>query len=185
MHDSQQRQSRPRHVSVDGTSLQQWRQRGTHSSCTKDESAAFSQTEAVSVLPGQWPPEQRFEPTGTLHQIREAILAELRAIQFPGGSRGLLAALMAGQVASCPFPQSATERIRRLCQQSTPELPALEHELPQPIDIKLLQRLRKLAGDPDVEVMDTYRVGVPLGVGVDLPRTPHVFLAKEVWSLKE
>ena len=33
--------------------------------------------------------------------------------------------------------------------------------------------------------MATYACGVPLGVGVDLPRTPAVFPEKRMWSLPE
>ena len=39
--------------------------------------------------------------------------------------------------------------------------------------------------DPDHGVMKTFAVGVPIGVGVRLPRTPPVFKPKRTWSLLE
>ena len=43
----------------------------------------------------------------------------------------------------------------------------------------------KALGDPDHEIMGTYAVGVPVGLGTDLPRTPKVFPEKTKWSLPE
>ena len=64
-------------------------------------------------------------------------------------------------------------------------MPPGEVALPQPVDVLLLGSLLKSFGDPDFEVVTTYARGVPLGVGVDLPRTPAVFPPKLKWALKE
>ena len=54
----------------------------------------------------------------------------------------------------------------------------------QPMDVLLLGSALKATGDPDWKVMLTYAVGVPLGVGVEMLRTPAVFPPKTKWSLK-
>ena len=45
----------------------------------------------------------------------------------------------------------------------------------------LLGKVFRLFGGPDWEGLGMYAVGVPLGLGVDLPRTPAVFPAKTKW----
>ena len=88
-----------------------------------------------------------------------------------------------------PFPPEATARLRDLAREVSRdhkvELPPGEVALPQPVDVLLLGSLLKAFGDPDSEVMVAYARGVPLGVGVDLPRTPDVFPPKLKWALKE
>ncbi len=56
---------------------------------------------------------------------------------------------------------------------------------PQPIEVELLGAYLKACGDPDWSVMKEFRVGVRIGVGVELPRTPVVFEEKQKWSLPE
>ena len=51
---------------------------------------------------------------------------------------------------------------------------------PQPVDVLLLGSVLRAIGDLDWEVMRTYAVGVPLGLGVDMPCTPAVFPQGEV-----
>ena len=55
----------------------------------------------------------------------------------------------------------------------------------QPIDALLLGSVLKALDDPDGEVMRTYATGVPLGVGVEMPRALAVFPPNTKWSLKE
>ena len=56
---------------------------------------------------------------------------------------------------------------------------------PQLVDTVLLGKVIRAFGDLGRAVLGLYTVGVPLGLGVDLPRTPEVFPAKTKWSLKE
>ena len=56
---------------------------------------------------------------------------------------------------------------------------------PQPIDVLLLGAVLRAIGDPDAEIMALYAVGVPLGLNVELPRTPAVFPPKLRYSLAE
>jgi hypothetical protein len=55
----------------------------------------------------------------------------------------------------------------------------------QPIDIALLKAFLPDAGDPDAAVMDDYAVGVRIGVGVIMPRTPAVYGERTKWMLEE
>jgi len=55
----------------------------------------------------------------------------------------------------------------------------------QPVDISLLRALLEDAGDPDYEILDSYPVGVRIGVGVVLPRTPAVYEERVKWRLPE
>ena len=53
----------------------------------------------------------------------------------------------------------------------------------QPVDVLMLGSLMKALDDPDFAIMVEYAIGVPIGLGVNLPRTPEVFPAKVKWSL--
>ena len=64
-------------------------------------------------------------------------------------------------------------------------LPVGQTLQPQPVDVLLLGGALRAMGDPDSESMLIYATGVPVGLGVDLPRTPKVFPPKQQWSLKQ
>ncbi len=51
--------------------------------------------------------------------------------------------------------------------------------------MELLGAYIRACGDPDWEIMKTYRAGVRIGVGVDLPRTLEVLKEKVRWRLPE
>jgi hypothetical protein len=59
----------------------------------------------------------------------------------------------------------------------------IEEPLRQNIDFKLLGVLLQGIKDPDWEIMHQYEVGVRVGAGIPLPRTPAVFPEKQKWSL--
>ena len=88
-----------------------------------------------------------------------------------------------------PLPPEATERLRDYTKDLTREvtlpLPEGRPLQPQPVDTVLLGKVLRSFGDRDWGVLGLYSVGVPLGLGVDLPRTPAVFPAKTKWPLKE
>ena len=104
---------------------------------------------------------------------------------LPGGVGRILASIISGQALECPFPEAGTERIRKQMYEVTSDVPSPPAHQEQPVDIELLHRLLVLAGDPDADAMMLYRAGVPIGVGVDLPRTEAIFPPKVRWSLKE
>ena len=100
-----------------------------------------------------------------------------------GGFNRIFDDLASGRVLDDPFPPAATERLRGVVRHAARghevKLDASERLQDQPIDVLLL------GSALNWEVMKTYGVGVPLGVGVELPRTPAVFPPKPKWSLKE
>ena len=113
--------------------------------------------------PGQWPPSRRLPESGVAAQFQRAILGELAALPADKSARSILAKLMGGELTSDPFPTTATERLRDY----------------------LKSLVRDFQEVPDPPLMDVYATGVPLGLGVDLPRTPMVFPPKVKWSLGE
>ena len=101
----------------------------------------------------------------------------------------MLADLTSGRLTDPPFPEEATQRLRDYVDGLTkgvdiPTDPSQDLQ-PQPVDVLQLGRVLKLLGETEWAIMDTYATGVPLGLGVDLPRTPAVFPPKLRYSLKE
>ena len=141
--------------------------------------------------PGLWRPQRRHPPTGIALELFRALSEELDllASSTQGGLNRMLADIASGRVASDPFPADATERLRSWFEcLSRAHKHAVDHDevlQDQPVDVLLLGRLLWLMGDPDWAIMGTYATGVPLGLGVDLPRTPDVFPPKTRDSLKE
>ena len=130
--------------------------------------------------PGMWTPERRLRPTGVAAKLHEALCFELTKLgnSREGGLEGLLADLTAGRLLESPFPAEATQQLRDyVADLTTPRRVSLNpgKELqPQPVDVLLLGIVLRALGDPDWKDMRTYAVGVPLGLGVYLPRTPAV-----------
>ena len=136
--------------------------------------------------PGLWPPDRRFEPEGGLLQIRGVICAEINKIyDQPGGINKFLANMIGGKLTESPFPPEGTERIRKIMHEVSPDVPEPPGARDHTIDLELIHRLLVLAKDPDADILALYRVGVPIGVGVELPRTESVFPPKTRWNIKE
>ena len=140
--------------------------------------------------PGLWPPERRHPPTGLAAKLHDALAFEVKKLgqSHSGGLDGILADLAAGRVHTDPFPPEATERLRAyakdLTRGVTLPLPEGRPIQPQPVDTVLLGKVLRAFGGPDWEVFGLFSVGVHLGLGVDMPRTPAVFPAKTKWSIK-
>ena len=130
---------------------------------------------------GLWPPNRRFEPEGGSNIVRDAFIHELSQLD----TRMLLGKLISGSIVSDPFPTPATARLRDVMRSVAHKVEAPADAQPQPIDVHLLHGLLLMAGDPDAMIMPLFQVGVPIGVGMDLPRTDAVFPPKVRWSLKE
>ena len=109
----------------------------------------------------------------------------MKLAEMQGGFRKVLSPLISGELTEPPFPEDATKRIRDFMLGVVPKVTIPEDAKDQPVDIELLHRLLVLAEDPDAEAMQLYYVGVPIGVGVEMPRTKTVFPPKVRWSLKE
>ena len=139
--------------------------------------------------PGLWPPHRRHDSGLALLRLREALCAEIQAIDPPGGpgASALLRRIIGGGVTSDPFPAEATARLRALLADMVGRRrDKLAEGLPvvdQPIDVLTLGALLQEIGDPDYEIMKVYATGVPLGVNIDLPRTPAVFPEKVKWNV--
>ena len=131
--------------------------------------------------PGLRPPERRFMPTAIASQIHDALDCELSRLgrSLPGGLTSLLNDLSAGRVTEIPFPADATDRLRAYVHDITEahrvELEPTQKLRKQLIDVLLLGSVLRAINDPDWRVMSTYASGVPLGLGVDLPRIPFFF----------
>ena len=101
----------------------------------------------------------------------------------------MLGDLASGRILEDPFPPEQTQRLRDFTAEITKEFKLTlgpgERAQPQPVDVLLLGAVLRAIGDPDWEVLKTYAVGVPLGLGVEMPRTPKVPPPKVRWSLKE
>ena len=114
-------------------------------------------------------------------QLHQALQFELTAFgdSVEGGLPKVLADLSAGRLREDPFPAEATARLREYARGVTSkhrvELEPGEEHQEQPVDVLLLGSVLRALGDPDWEVMKLYAKGVPIGLGVDMPRTPAVY----------
>ena len=90
--------------------------------------------------------------------------------------------LSKGEVESDPFGEVLCSRLRNeillmfegLAEDGRPR----QGDRPQPIQIRLLQTLLREGGDPDASGMGQLAIGVKLGVGSRMPRTPAVYPRK-------
>ncbi len=139
--------------------------------------------------PGRWPPHRRpCVQSATLGRLRKVIKQHLdEALSQLGRSANeLLEVLTRGGARESPF---AATLVGRLVDQFHEVLGERARERPQDrrcvIRLRLLQALLAEAGDPDSAVIADYVEGVPIGVGVKLPRTPAVFDRRTRWSIPE
>ena len=150
-----------------------------------------AQLSAGLCSPGLWPPEQRFASRGVERLLHAAFKFELDGLgkSRDSGLEGLMADLASGRVAENPFPVVATGRLRDYLADVTRDqkmvLPAGRTLQDQPVDVLLLGGALRVLGDPDSEAMLIYATGVPVGLGVEMPRTPRVFPPTRKWSLKQ
>ena len=141
--------------------------------------------------PGLWPPHERHAAQGVAEGIQKALVRELDAWDrsLRSGLNGLFNEFAQGKAEEDPFPPEATRRLKNLLAEvSAPFRITLDPGdvlQDQPIDVLLLGSVLRSLGDPDWEVFRLYATGVPLGMGVQMPRTPKVFPPKQKWSLPE
>ena len=144
---------------------------------------------------GLWPPDRRTDPSGPfVGKLRAALhsrLAELRGC-FKQGLPELLALLKSEKLVEDPYPVDVVSGLygdlQELAQEYTlDELISSREDPPAPqaIKVELIGALLRGLGDPDWEVFVDYSVGVPIGLDVDMPRTPLVYPAKTKWALPE
>ena len=141
--------------------------------------------------PGCWPPGRRRSVEGPAAWLREEILSKVSALCLSRGtgSSALLAKLIEGKWSSEGVPDDIVSGIRAGLREKLGEASLQDFEQgarqDQPIEVELLGAFLREIGDPDWQVMQDYRSGVRIGVGVDLPRTPKVFGEKTTWRLTE
>ena len=138
--------------------------------------------------PGLWPPGHRNVDQGRSAAFAKAINNEFDILGESITTK-LFADLIGSKTDSNPFPAEGTERIRS-CLHSLAD-PGFLSRAPlaepqeQPIAVRLKEALLAAFEDPDAEIFFNYEIGVRIGVGVDMPRTPAVFPEKLRWSLRE
>ena len=94
--------------------------------------------------------------------------------------------LAAGRFEECPFDQGVLDEMVGFLQKAL----GLKAEdctaaLGQSFRLRMFKYLLKELGDPDWQFFDQLEEGVPVGVGVTMPRTPLVFDQKVKWALDE
>ena len=138
--------------------------------------------------PGRWPPPKRPTPAShgclSLHkEIMDGLLALLsRSLDI----KKVVCALATGRMTSSPFASGLIDSGRTLVFDKlrqagvTAQISVVPDR--QPFFLGAIGELLRLAGDPDwrryTEATWSFAAGVPLGVGVRLPRTPALFERK-------
>ena len=94
--------------------------------------------------------------------------------------------LALGRITECPFEEEVLEEAREKWFKILPGPAEASHRPEhQPFFLSAIQQSLHLLEDPDWEVFaggkHTFERGVPLGIGVELPRTPAVFRRKVRW----
>ncbi len=139
--------------------------------------------------PGRWPPHRRpCVPSDLLAALRELAMRNLRDWLRNDGRTAseVLQGLFRGEASSSPFPG---EFVEQLVEAFFTRLGDRARVRPQDrgcvIRLRMLQAILVEARDPDAAIISEYIEGVPIGVGVRLPRTPAVFDRRTKWSLPE
>ncbi len=144
--------------------------------------------------PGIWPPERRTRPSSpSLTALAAALKRAVVRLPASAGfsAEDLFDRLSRGECTQNPFPPHVIEDLRAYADQLLEKegikgaAAPRPHDRPQPVRIRLLEALLRLAEDPDLTCWDLYARGVPLGVQHRLPRTPAVYDRKRKWSLED
>ncbi len=138
--------------------------------------------------PGRWEPEQRpVAQAPRLVAFRAALLRQIQDMAIGGTDmHTLFADIAAGQLKASPFDPL---RIQALLAYAEKLWGADVHprsgDRASRLRLRLLQCLLRDADDADVAGLDHVAVGVPIGVGARLPRTPAVYHRRRRWKLAE
>ena len=141
--------------------------------------------------PGRWRPADRGDasPLGmrilgrARHHLEDAVRAMSNGADSP---LTFMMKLAAGRFAECPFPQASIEAmLNDLAEMVGATSKDMEIAEGQAFRLKLLGLILHDLGDPDWKFFEELVDGVPVGVGVRMPRTPHVYDEKVKWALDE
>ena len=135
--------------------------------------------------PGRWLPGRRLLPRKAA-AVRSILYDMVRRIEEEGKATALelLCRISSGKIQANPVEHWATETSRSLesLLQKDGFVRAHRASLPgEVIDFQLFRGLLEHLGDPDTSIMDHCLVGVRVGVGARLPRTPAVWDRKTRW----
>ena len=95
-------------------------------------------------------------------------------------------ALAAGKLEKPPFEESVIAEMRSFIADQA-GVPEAERGVAdgQSFHLGILSKLLQVLKDPDWRCVGEAAAGVPLGVDVEMPRTPAVFEAKTKWELAD
>ena len=115
-----------------------------------------------------------------------AVIADQCRSQDPKRIRYWVCKMATGHCTECPFRDFA-ERTRQEVIDYAVQCGFSRKEIWDPIkgiDVELLQWALLRLDDPDAEILEQYRIGVPLGDDIKLPRARAVFERKTSWRIK-
>ena len=133
--------------------------------------------------PGKWAPGQRRLPGGTVKDLGNWMVHELRKLNFKRIAQQAFDQELKGD----PFPAEATARIQsrvkdQLERRGFDSRPKAG-DYKQEFECRMMKGLMEEAQDPDAIYFDKLAKGVRVGVGITMPRTPAVFRKKRKWAL--
>ena len=139
--------------------------------------------------PGRWAPEKRNTEDKGLYALRDILFSHFGAAARSAGCDNALdytLKLSAGRFTECPFDNGVLEEARAAIAKYLGLDPTSTQAAPgQVLRFDLIKALLAKAGDPDANFFGELRHGVPLGVDMEMPRTPEVFEEKVKWRLEE
>ena len=141
--------------------------------------------------PGRWRKYHRNLPdtsglTGSLVDLAK------RSFKFqdqtgPDAIRQLMIHLACGRITVNPFEDIFVEEAVKImelwCKQKGSQSGWKPGDVEQPVHTRRLQAFLECVGDPDAPALDAYLVGVRLGAGMEMPRTPAIYECKTKWRL--
>ena len=96
--------------------------------------------------------------------------------------------MMAGHQEDSPFTSEEVDKasafLKSWCRDHGVDPERKEGDIHDAPDLRLIQSLLFLAGDPDAAALDIYCKGVRLGYNQVMPRAPAVYDPKEEWRLE-
>ena len=141
--------------------------------------------------PGRLRKEDRADATPLSRKILEqarSFLDESVKAQSAGKDTtlGFMMKLAAGRFDDCPFDKDVVEKMAGFMGEAL-GLREEDREVEggQSFRLRMCGALLKELGDPDWPFFELLENGVPIGVGVTMPRTPQVFDQKTKWALDE
>ncbi len=135
---------------------------------------------------GAWPPERRPAiQTPRISALRAALLRQLQDMDMTGPNlQDIFHGIASGQSASSPFPAWRTQSLLAYSENLWGgAVRARPGDRDCPIRLRLLECWLHDADDADVAIIGRVTAGVPIGVGVRLPRTPAVYHRRRHWRL--